>query len=935
MHYHGLAVLFIFIIQIGSFAQKPLTHEVYDSWGNINSTILSNDGRFVSWEINPQQGDGWLYLYDQKKSSLDSVRRGYNARFSASSKYLVYQIKPTYSSNRKARQDKKKKEDMPKDSLGIWLVDKDTILRYPGIRMFVLPSESSNDWLSIFYAYSEEKPDTGLHKMESGKSKTPKKSKLIKETGKLQFLNPIKNIEKLEKYVLEVNSSRNGENYAFSYLENDTTEKISLSLFDPASLSDQNIIRNVNSLKKITLDDAGKQLGFLISQDTAKTKTYSLFYWEKSQKKAYSLIDTATVGMVYGWSPSENSNLWFSKDGLRLYFGTAKRPQTEPKDTLLEDEKAVLDVWNWKDDLLQPQQKILLEAEKKFTFLAICYPGSRKFLQLGDTIVRDVVLPWKGQGDYTIGYERKPYLKMYSWDASNYKNIYSINLNTGEKKLIAVKSSAQYNLSPNGKNIVWYNPPDSSWHVTILATGLSQNLSKQLGVNFYYEWNDVPALPTSYGYGGWLKNDNSVLINDHYDIWKFDLSGKSKPVNFTAGEGRKNYTQYRIINLDADEAFIDFSSPVILSGFNENNKEGGFFKLEKDLGSVPIPVVFGKNSYSGLVKSKKETTYIWRKGSFREFNDLWCVTSLNDKPKRLSNANPQQSKYLWGDVRLVEWTSLNKEKLKGLLYTPENMTPDKKYPMLVYFYERNSDGLYLHTIPAPSRSILNRPYCTSNGYVLFVPDITYKQGYPGRSAMDAIVSGCLAMCDQFEFIDKNNMGIQGQSWGGYQVAYLITQTNLFKAAMAGAPVSNMTSAYGGIRWGTGISRMFQYEQEQSRIGGTLWDKTMLYIENSPIFNLPKVNTPLLIMHNDMDGSVPWYQGIELFNALRRLDKPVWMLTYNGEDHNLTKRPNMKDLTVRMMQFFDYYLKGMPQPAWMAEGIPAISKGRIDGYELEK
>jgi dipeptidyl aminopeptidase/acylaminoacyl peptidase len=213
-----------------------------------------------------------------------------------------------------------------------------------------------------------------------------------------------------------------------------------------------------------------------------------------------------------------------------------------------------------------------------------------------------------------------------------------------------------------------------------------------------------------------------------------------------------------------------------------------------------------------------------------------------------------------------------------------------------------------------------------------VPDITYKTGYPGKSAYEAVISGTQAMIKK-GFVDQNNVGLQGQSWGGYQVAYIVTQTTMFKAAFAGAPVSNMTSAYGGIRWESGVSRMFQYEYGQSRIGGTLWERKELYILNSPIFEADKITTPLLIMSNDNDGAVPWQQGVELFSALRRLDKPVWLLNYNGDEHNLTKWPNRVDLSIRMLQFFDHYLKGAPVPEWMKEGIPAIDKGFDNGYEL--
>ena len=268
--------------------------------------------------------------------------------------------------------------------------------------------------------------------------------------------------------------------------------------------------------------------------------------------------------------------------------------------------------------------------------------------------------------------------------------------------------------------------------------------------------------------------------------------------------------------------------------------------------------------------------------------------------------------------------------MKGLLYKPENFDPAKKYPMIVYYYERYSDKLNSHYVPSPSRSTVNFPYYNSNGYIVFVPDITYTTGHPGTDAYNSIMSGTLELMKR-PYIDAANMGLQGQSWGGYQTAFMVTQTGMFKAAMAGAPVSNMTSAYGGIRWESGVVREFQYEHGQSRIGGTLWDKRDLFIENSPIFFADRITTPLLIMSNDTDGAVPWYQGIELFTAMRRLGKPAWLLSYNGEEHNLTKRPNRQDLSIRMSQFFDHFLKGGPEPKWMKEGIPAVLKGKETGY----
>ena len=307
---------------------------------------------------------------------------------------------------------------------------------------------------------------------------------------------------------------------------------------------------------------------------------------------------------------------------------------------------------------------------------------------------------------------------------------------------------------------------------------------------------------------------------------------------------------------------------------------------------------------------------------------------LNGASLQMSDINPQQRDYNWGTVELVSWTSADGKPLEGLLFKPENFDPKKKYPMMIYFYERNSETLYNSRVPAPSASTINIPYFVSNEYLVFVPDLVYTDGHPGQSCLKCLMPGVDMLC-QYPWVDGDNMAIQGQSWGGYQVAYLITQTNRFKAAGAGAPVSNMTSAYGGIRWESGIARTGQYEEGQSRIGKDLWSGFDLYVENSPLFHVPNVTTPVLIMHNDADGAVPWWQGIEFYNGLRRCGKQAWLLEYNDEAHNLRERRNRKDLSMRLSQFFDHFLKGAPMPIWMSKGVPATLKGIEYGFGYDE
>jgi len=390
--------------------------------------------------------------------------------------------------------------------------------------------------------------------------------------------------------------------------------------------------------------------------------------------------------------------------------------------------------------------------------------------------------------------------------------------------------------------------------------------------------------------------------------------------------GRSSKTSYRYVKTDPEALDINPKDPVLLKRTEDESCKEGFSRLMISEPGKLANLVLSDHEYTRPIKAKNADFFLWQRSSYVEYPDLWTSTATFSGVKRLSIANPQQSQYLWGMVEHVKWTSFDGGELRGLLYKPENFDPAKKYPMIVYFYEKYSNEINSHYVPSPSRSIINFPYYNSNGYIVFVPDINYRTGEPGRSAYDDIMSGTMAMT-QLSYIDADRMGIQGQSWGGYQVAYLVTQTGLFKAAMAGAPVSNMTSAYGGIRWESGMVRQFQYEHGQSRLGANLWENRDLYIENSPIFYANRITTPLLIMSNDNDGAVPYYQGIELITAMRRLQKPAWLLCYNGDEHNLTKRPNRQDLSIRMSQFFDYYLKAAPIPSWMEKGLPATVKGK--------
>lgn len=421
------------------------------------------------------------------------------------------------------------------------------------------------------------------------------------------------------------------------------------------------------------------------------------------------------------------------------------------------------------------------------------------------------------------------------------------------------------------------------------------------------------------------------LIYDRYDVWELDLATPGEPRNVTDFVGRRQRVRLRVVDLDPDSDTVPIDEPLLLSAFEEETKASGFYTDRVDGLAPPDELVMTDHRFGRPVRADDAGVLMFTRESVADFPNLWVSSPGIADMRQISDANPQQAEYRWATAELVQARSIDGRMLEGLLYKPDDFDPERQYPMMVYFYERNADGLHAHHPPIPHRSVIRPTFYASRGYLVFIPNIVYETGYPGESALKCVIPGVLDLVAQ-GFVDPGAIGVQGHSWGGYQIAYLVTKTNLFRAAAGGAPVSNMTSAYGGIRWASGMSRMFQYKRTQSRLGASLWEAPLRYLENSPVFWADKVETPLMMMHNDHDGAVPWYQGIEMFVALRRLGKPAWLVNYNDEPHWPTTYANKRDWNIRMQQFFDHYLTGAPAPRWLEEGIPAVEKGRTLGLE---
>ncbi len=925
---------FVTIISVTSYAQInkiPLTHDVYDSWNDLMNPLISANGRWVSYEINPQDGNGNLWLVDSQSDFRISFSRGNKATLSPLNDFIAYRVKPEKAVVRKAKLAKKKKDDMPKDSLKVYVFGSKKTYSFPKLKSYKI-GEIGGNWIGILTEMKKnDKQPADSSEIE--RSETKKKNHKISEEerpGLLTLLNPSKDINYKFSEVLDYSISRNGSLIAFNTKTDDTLSIVSVQIFDEIKNESFKIFEQKGDIKNLAIDEAGAQLVFQFSADTGKVKNYDLFYWPSKDRKAEMLISTQTPGMPTGWVVSQHMAPYFSRSGNRLILSTLPKQLNEPKDTLTDDEKVVMDLWSWTDTLLQTQQKFNLKDELKRSYLAYFNLKDKKLYQLADKQIPEVLLETKIDAPLAIGTTDLPYRYAMTYESPINSDYYLYDLKTGAKKLAIKGNPFRVSLSPSGNYMAYYQPSDNAWYMYLAKENRSICLTAGMNVNFFEEDNDTPSIPKPYGFAGWVEGDKFFVVYDQYDLWGLDPAGKNKPINLTGGKGRASKMVLRYQKTDPESLYIKANADELLSMFNQINKQSGYYSINLSLTGSLKKLISGDFRYSNLKKSRNSDKLIWQKESYKDYRDLWTSNVTFSDSKQLSIANPQMSKYQWGSIELVKWVDFNRDSVEGLLYKPENFDPSKKYPMMVYFYETVSENLNFHYEPKPGRSVICPTLYASDGYLVFMPDIKYRIGTPGRSAYDAIISGTMAMVNR-GFVDKDRIGVQGQSWGGYQIAYLVTQTDLFKAASAGAPVSNMTSAYGGIRWESGMARMFQYEHEQSRIGGTLWEKPLNYIENSPLFYAPRVNTPLLIRHDDADGAVPWYQGIEYFLALRRLGKPVWMVNYNDEPHNLVRRANRIDWTIRMKQFFDYYLKDAPQPEWLKQGIPAIKKGKTLGY----
>ena len=938
---------------------RPLDHDDVLRWNRIASSSLSPDGAWMTFVLAAMEGDPSLSVRAAREGSPMLVVRGTNPVFTSDSRFLVYEAPPTEAVTDSLKREGKKGDDLPGDSLVVARLAAvfaggepalDGIRTLGAIESRKVASDGA--WVAFVPVEEEkdedkaadeeetepekpgpEKPEAGAPEEEAADEETPRKEKPA--GSPLVLVELATGEETRYEDVVDYFFAEEAPVLVFSTSTEDGTGDgaFVVNLADGARFA---LLEGEGRYKRLALAKDGSRAAFLSDRDDyeAEQAEFVLYQASAPDWEAAAVAGSATEGVPEGWWVSEHGAVRFSEGGSRLRFGTAPRPEPEPDEDEepLEEDEVVLDVWNWKDPYLQPMQLVQAPQERNRTYAAVAPVDGGTVVQLGSPDVPAIRFAAEGDADYAVGVTDMPYRQLLSWDG-RYNDVYAVDLATGARRRIAqqVKGFGGASVSPAGRYAAWWDGVQRHWMAASLDGGAAVSASGEVPHPVWNELDDHPDLPPPYGFAGWTEDDGAFLFYDRYDVWAFDPA-TGDLANLTGGAGREAGLRFRYARTEPELDHIP-AGDALWEAFHYQSKRSGFFRGRTDRPAEPAEVVMADKRFRLRGKAEDADRWLLSREDFREYPDLWVTDGSITDMARMSDANPQQSNYVWGSAEIVEWTSNDGLPLQGILFKPDDFDASRKHPMMVYFYERMSDGVHAHRSPVPGGSSVSVPFYVSRGYVVFIPDIPYEIGYPGESALDAVVPGVLRVLAE-GFVDKDRVGVQGHSWGGYQIAYMITKTHLFAAAEAGAPVSNMTSAYGGIRWQSGMSRMFQYERTQSRIGGTLWESTNEYLHNSPVFYADKIETPLLMMHNDEDGAVPWYQGIEMFVAMRRLQKPVWMLNYNGEAHGLRKEPNRKDWAVRMQQFFDHYLKDAPAPVWMEDGIPAVDKGKTLGTDLK-
>jgi len=908
---------------------RPIGLQDILAWKSIGSAELSPDGSWFMYVLSPVEGDSEMVLRqvagdkEHRFPIGEAPRFGSAARtnFSADSKWAAFLSYPSSKEMKALRKDRKRV------TAKAVLVDLATGEKTEYEQVRGLAFAGDNPGFAAFHRYAPES-------QEKEKDKWTGSDLILRELATAKEVN----IGNVAEYAFD----KAGKRLAL-LIDAQGQVGNGLLLRDMASGTVASLDNDKASYKSLGWTEKGEALAVLKGKDdkayedklwgvlafdgflTAKGPRKIVF--DPAADKAFPEGMTVSPDRAPEWTESFDAVLFGIHEAKKKEEPPAKKepgedksgsdaaPAAPPKSEPVADEDIPdLVIWHGRDARLQSQQQVQERRDKAFSYLAAYRVAEKKFLRLADDDLRDVSPAPKDR--YAIGRDDSAYELDANLDGRRYSDIYVVDMRTGQRTLALEKCRYMFQALEDGARFLYYD--DGHFFTYDMATGKSVNITKDVPASFVDEDDDHNVVKPPDRPVGSSRDGTSALLSDGWDIWSVPSNGAGQAVNLTVN-GAKDRLRYRRLRIDPEEKGIDLAQPQYVSVYGEWTKKAGIARLEK--GKAPAMLLWDDAGFGGLAKAKKADVYVYTRDTFKDYPDYYAAGSLLKNARRLTEANPQQKDFLWSSgSMLLDYTmdpaSGQDRKLQAALFLPANYEKGKSYPTIVYYYETMSQQLNRYA--QPSANGFNKSVYTSNGYAVLMPDIAYKVNDPGMSAAWCVLPAIDAAVAT-GIVDRDKIGLQGHSWGGYQTAFLVTQAK-FGAAVAGAPLTNMISMYSSIYFNTGSANQPIFESSQGRFKGGYWDNLEAYQRNSPVYYAERVETPLIILHNDKDGAVDWNQGIEYFNTLRRLRKPVVMLQYVGENHGLQKPANRKDYTVRMKEFFDHHLMGKPAPDWYADGV---------------
>ena len=749
--------------------------------------------------------------------------------------------------------------------------------------------------------------------------------------------------------------NRTGELLAYT-VDSTVKDGNGLFVFDTRTARTTTLDNDAKQYNRLTWNEEGNAIAVLKGLDVERKREKNnvlLAFTDVKAAAARQMTDseapsTAAGGVVLdpektdnfpkGWVISDRAALAWSEDNKRVFFGIKEQVNApEPNQRRNADETADVDVWNTSDERIQSQQIVRAEQERNFTYREAFDVSATRYVKLADETLRDV--DPTPDGKWAIGRDVRGYVHDFKRPAAD---IYRVNTSTGERTLIAkaqLTAGGVLGVTPHAKHFIYWK--DNRFHAYDLDAGTATALGGPAAsgapsfVNMEY---DHPGPRPSYGIAGYTSDGKAAIAQTRYDLWLLPLDG-SAPKNLTNGQGAKNEVQFRYARTEPADPMVpravgprgsvDLSKPIVLAAYGEYTKKSGFYELAN--GQLK-ELVFEDASYGTPTRALKADRYVFTRQTFSEYPDLRVSGPTFTDAKKISDVNPQQSEYAWGKRILFDYKNKDGVRLQGILAVPDDYKPGEKRPMIVTFYEKNSQNMHRYNSPSFLTGMGSSPMeAVSRGYLTMMPDVHFRTGN-SHSDMLECVEAATRKVIEMGYADPKRIGVNGHSYGGEGAAYIGTQSKMFAAVGMGAGVTDLYNDF-FLNWGwaysyqggSGANAFDYYIYGQGRWGFTPYDQPEKYRSESALVHAGKASQPILIMHGTSDPTVGFNQAVTFYNALRYHGKKAYLLAYPGEGHGLRGLGNRKDLTTRFFQFFDHYLKDAPAPKWMTDGVPYLKK----------